>query len=120
MCDTNCMPLSSSDRIAAVIVTHKRRDLLANSLNIVASQTLAPEWVVVVDNGNEPEVKDLVESICAESPTSPPPLYLPSQHNLGGAGGFAYGFLTALALGADAIFCADDDGRPENTSLFYT
>jgi len=67
------MSLSSSDRIAAVIVTHKRRDLLANSLHIVASQTLAPEWVVVVDNGNEPEVKDLVESVCADSPTSPTP-----------------------------------------------
>ncbi len=120
MCDTNRMSLSSSDRIAAVIVTHKRRDLLANSLHIVASQTLAPEWVVVVDNGNEPEVKDLVESVCADSPTSPAPVYLPSQHNLGGAGGFAYGFLTALALGAGAIFCADDDGRPENTEVLAT
>ena len=120
MCDTDGMPLSSTDRIAAVIVTHKRRELLAQSLHIVAGQSLAPEWVVVVDNGNEPEVKDLLEKVCAESPGSPSPVYVPSEHNLGGAGGFAYGFLTALARGADAVFCADDDGRPENTEVLAT
>ena len=41
-----------------------------------------------------------------------PATYLPSQRNLGGAGGFALGMLHALALGADWVWCADDDGRP--------
>ena len=47
-------------------------------------------------------------------------VYLPSATNLGGAGGFAYGFLQALALGAEAVWCADDDGRPENTEVLAT
>ena len=37
---------------------------------------------------------------------------LPSETNLGGAGGYAYGVLTARALGADWVWLADDDGRP--------
>ena len=43
-----------------------------------------------------------------------------SRTNLGGAGGFAYGFLTALALGAEAIWCADDDGRPADAHVLET
>ena len=50
----------------------------------------------------------------------PRPMYLPSRTNLGGAGGFALGFLAALALGADAIWCADDDGRPADENVLAT
>ena len=47
-------------------------------------------------------------------------MYLPSRTNLGGGGGFALGFLAALALGADAIWCADDDGRPADENVLAT
>ncbi|OFS18277.1 glycosyltransferase family 2 protein [Corynebacterium sp. HMSC27B11] len=50
----------------------------------------------------------------------PRPMYLPSRTNLGGGGGFALGFLAALALGADAIWCADDDGRPADENVLAT
>lgn len=50
----------------------------------------------------------------------PRPMYLPSRTNLGGAGGFALGFLAALALGADTIWCADDDGRPADENVLAT
>ncbi|RNE48220.1 glycosyltransferase [Corynebacterium alimapuense] len=99
--------LSRSGSTAAVIVTHKRVDLLRASLEQVVNQTHPVDWVVVVDNGCEDEVQSLVAELAGERA-----VYLPSRTNLGGAGGFAYGFLTALALGADAIWCADDDGRP--------
>ena len=45
---------------------------------------------------------------------------MPSKRNLGGAGGFADGFLHALALGADAVWCADDDGSPEGPEVLAT
>lgn len=99
--------LRATDRVAAVIVTHQRPELLRRSLGIVAAQTKPVEHIIVVDNGSQPEVAELVGSIAGERG-----VYLPSATNLGGAGGFAYGFLTALALGADAIWCADDDGQP--------
>ena len=99
--------LSPAGETAAVIVTHQRVELLRASLEQVVNQTHPVQWVIVVDNGAEDQVRDLLEELAGDRA-----VYLPSRTNLGGAGGFAYGFLHALALGADAIWCADDDGRP--------
>ncbi|WP_099298486.1 galactofuranosyltransferase GlfT1 [Corynebacterium dentalis] len=110
------MPIQRSDSIAAVIVTHNRADLLAASLEQVALQEGASvSHIIVVDNGADPQVEQLVSRIAGERAA-----YLPSRTNLGGAGGFAYGFLTALSLGADAIWCADDDGRPADHHVLAT
>ena len=107
--------LKADSRVAAVIVTHKRVDLLRASLDVVANQTRPVEWVIVVDNGCEDAVRDLLNDVAGDRG-----VYLPSATNLGGAGGFAYGFLHALALGAEAVWCADDDGRPEGTEVLAT
>lgn len=97
--------------IVAVVVTHKRRELLAESLKAVASQSRQVDHLIVVDNGNEPEVEQLVQEQSLET------TYLGSAHNLGGAGGFALGILHALTLGADWVWLADDDGRPEDDEV---
>ncbi|RZL74898.1 MAG: galactofuranosyl transferase, partial [Rhodococcus sp. (in: high G+C Gram-positive bacteria)] len=65
------------DRIIGVIVTHKRRELLALSLDVIGAQTRPLDHLVVVDNANEPAVRELVDS------TALPTTYLGSQHNLG-------------------------------------
>ncbi|OFT33380.1 glycosyl transferase [Corynebacterium sp. HMSC08A12] len=110
------MPLSRKDTVAAVIVTHNRVELLEASLRQVANQEGAEvAHVVVVDNGNDPAVRELVEAVCGSRAH-----YVGSATNLGGAGGFALGFLTALSLGADAIWCADDDGRPADAHVLAT
>ncbi|MEV6711881.1 glycosyltransferase family 2 protein [Lentzea sp. NPDC051208] len=92
--------------VVAVVVTRHRRELLAESLKALATQTRVPDHLVVVDNGPDQPVGDLVEQ--CPLPTT----YLPSHRNLGGAGGFALGILHALSLGADWVWLADDDGRP--------
>lgn len=104
--------LNPAGTTAAVIVTHHRVEMLRASLEKVATQTHRVEWIIVVDNGAEDAVQDLVTEVAGERA-----VYIPSLTNLGGAGGFALGFLTALSLGADAIWCADDDGRPANTGV---
>lgn len=109
------MPLRRTDSVAAVIVTHNRVELLEDSLRQVAAQTTPVEWIIVVDNGADPAVEALVSGVAGERGH-----YLASRTNLGGAGGFALGFLTALRLGADAIWCADDDGRPEGPNVLAT
>ena len=110
------MPLSRKDTVAAVIVTHNRVELLEASLRQVANQEGAEvAHVVIVDNGNDPAVRELVEAVCGSRAH-----YVGSATNLGGAGGFALGFLTALSLGADAIWCADDDGRPADAHVLAT
>ncbi|MFF0816185.1 glycosyltransferase [Rhodococcus sp. NPDC003318] len=100
--------------IIGVVVTHRRRELLAASLQVLTSQTRPLDHLIVVDNAAEDEVRDLVEA--ANIPTT----YLGSKHNLGGAGGFALGMLHALALGADWVWLADDDGRPDGPAVLAT
>ncbi|HET8594710.1 MAG TPA: glycosyltransferase [Intrasporangium sp.] len=92
--------------VVCVIVTRHRAALLERCLSAVARQSRRPDRVVVVDNGCEAETAT-VTSRCGL-----PHTYLPSRLNLGGAGGFAYGILAALAMGADWVWLADDDGRP--------
>ena len=110
----------NTHRTAAIVVTHNRLAELHGSLDLLIRQTHQPEWLVIVDNGNDPQVKALAESKIADAQAhgSAPELhYIGSATNLGGAGGFALGMLTALTLGADWIWCADDDGRPEDTCV---
>ncbi len=100
--------------ICAVVVTHRRVEELAKSLEAVTAQTRAPDHLIVVDNDNDTRVAELV----AGQPV--PTTYLGSRRNLGGAGGFALGMLHALALGADWVWLADDDGRPADSEVLGT
>lgn len=97
--------------VVAVVVTHNRAELLAKSLDVLGGQSRPVDLIIVVDNANQSEVAELVD----RQPV--PTLYLPSEFNLGGAGGFALGMLTALAYGADWVWLADDDGRPEGPEV---
>lgn len=97
--------------VVAVVVTRHRRDLLADSLKVIAAQSRPVDHLVVVDNGPDRPAREVVE----EFPL--PHTYLPSHRNLGGAGGFALGMLHALSLGADWVWLADDDGRPADESV---
>lgn len=101
-------------RVIAVIVTHHRRDLLAKSLAVIVEQTRQPDHLVVVDNGPDEPARDIVD----DCPV--PSTYLPSQRNLGGAGGYALGMLYALAIGAQWVWLADDDGRPADVRVLQT
>jgi rhamnopyranosyl-N-acetylglucosaminyl-diphospho-decaprenol beta-1,3/1,4-galactofuranosyltransferase len=103
-----------TESVYAVLVTHRRPDELAKSLDAVSAQTRTPDHLVVVDNDDDERVRDLV----AGQPV--PTTYLGSRRNLGGAGGFALGMLHALALGADWLWLADDDGRPFDSAVLAT
>ncbi|MGH3639133.1 MAG: galactofuranosyltransferase GlfT1 [Mycobacterium sp.] len=103
-----------SESVCAVVVTHRRVAELAQSLDAVTSQTCAPDHLIVVDNDDDERVRELV----AAQPI--PSTYVGSRRNLGGAGGFALGVLQALALGADWVWLADDDGRPADSEVLGT
>lgn len=103
-----------NERVIAVVVTRHRSELLERSLAAIGAQQRPVDHVVVVDNGIDRPARDVVES------AGLPFTYLPSERNLGGAGGFALGMLHALALGADWVWCADDDGRPGDDAVLGT
>jgi rhamnopyranosyl-N-acetylglucosaminyl-diphospho-decaprenol beta-1,3/1,4-galactofuranosyltransferase len=100
-----------SDTVCAVVVTHRRPDELAKSLEAVSAQTRTPDHLIVVDNDNDPRVAELVSNQPIVT------TYIGSRRNLGGAGGFALGMLHGLALGADWVWLADDDGRPADSEV---
>ena len=97
--------------VVGVVCTRHRRELLADSLKIIAAQTRPVDHLVVVDNGPDDSAREVVENYPL------PHTYLPSHRNLGGAGGFALGMLHALSLGADWVWLADDDGRPADENV---
>lgn len=100
--------------IVAVVVTRHRAELLSTALKAIAEQTRPPDHLVVVDNGPDQPAVDVV-NMCPL-----PSTYLPSERNLGGAGGFALGMLYALSLGAEWVWCGDDDGRPADEQVLET
>jgi rhamnopyranosyl-N-acetylglucosaminyl-diphospho-decaprenol beta-1,3/1,4-galactofuranosyltransferase len=100
--------------VVAVVVTRHRADLLVDSLGAIAKQTRPVARIVVVDNGPDRPAREVVAA-CGV-----PADYLPSWHNLGGAGGFALGMLHALALGADWLWLADDDGHAADENVLGT
>ena len=103
-----------SEVICAVVVTHQRLDELARSLDRLVTQSRPPDHLIVVDNAHDGRVRALVTN----QPV--PSTYLGSRRNLGGAGGFALGMLHALALGADWVWLADDDGHPQDAQVLAT
>lgn len=103
----------SAVSIAAVIVTMNRPRDLERLLVALSRQSVAVSTIVVVDNG----LLDATRVVIAGFPGT---LYIRSQRNLGGAGGFALGILHALAQGANAVWLMDDDGYPESDECLAT
>jgi rhamnopyranosyl-N-acetylglucosaminyl-diphospho-decaprenol beta-1,3/1,4-galactofuranosyltransferase len=103
-----------TESVYVVLVTHRRLDELTKTLDVLTAQNRTPDHLIVVDNDHDERVRDLV----AGQPLAT--TYLASRRNLGGAGGFALGMLHALALGAEWVWCADDDGRPQDPTVLET
>ena len=101
--------MNASNRVVAVVVTHNRLGLLKGCLERVRGQSRKPEAVVVVDNGSTDGT--------AEWLAGQPDLAVLRQENQGSAGGQASGIKKACAMGADWIWCMDDDTRPERECL---
>ena len=107
-----------TETVYAVLVTHRRPDELAKSLEALSAQSRTPDHIVVVDNDFPNDPDERVRDLVAGQPVAT--TYLGSRRNLGGAGGFALGMLHALALGADWLWLADDDGRPQDSGVLAT
>jgi rhamnopyranosyl-N-acetylglucosaminyl-diphospho-decaprenol beta-1,3/1,4-galactofuranosyltransferase len=97
------------DRVAAVIVTYNRKDLLARCLEAVGDQTLPCDHVFVIDNASTDGTSELL----AEKSSSVDSLeHVRLPTNTGSAGGFHEGLKRAHQAGYDWIWMMDDDGRP--------
>ena len=103
--------LAPAPRVAAVVVTWNRRDLLMEALAAVTGQDPAPDQVIVIDNAStDGSAAAVREQFPAVSLTE-------LAENTGGAGGFACALALALARGADLVWLMDDDTVPEPGAL---
>ena len=94
-------------RIAAVVVTHNRLEMLQRLVKVLVDVPELDE-VLVVDNASTDGTGEWLASV--EDGTV---LARTLEHNSGGAGGFHDGLAWAVERGADLVWLMDDDGTPQ-------
>ncbi len=97
-----------SERVAVVVVTYNRADLLVGMLDGLASQSRAPEAVIVIDNASSDHTRQVLD----DYDRLPGLTAIHLAENTGGAGGFHRGVATAYDQGFDRIWLMDDDVVP--------
>jgi len=102
-------------RVAAVLVTHNRPQLLLQALAALRAQTRPLDAIYIVDNGSDPPCTPGGTGGIGVPGRPDEVTLLRSSVNLGGAGGFAMGMAHAFAAGHDWIWLLDDDAmaRPD-------
>lgn len=109
------------EKLAIVVVTYKRQQLLATLFESIEKLTVAPWRIIVVDNEHSDKTHGMVEEFNAKltaqwgttvadlSGNENRVVYAPQTDNLGGAGGFSAGVKKAYELGAEWFWVMDDD-----------
>lgn len=99
-------------RIAAVVVTYNRKDLLCRCLRALEAQREPRLDILVFDNASTDGTQEAVQALAV-----PQVCYWNTGKNLGGAGGFAYGIHAAVRAGYSYLWVMDDDTIPEPGAL---
>ncbi|MGB4964562.1 MAG: glycosyltransferase, partial [Fusicatenibacter saccharivorans] len=101
------------EKLAIVVVTYKRQQLLATLFESIEKLTVAPWRIVVVDNEHSDATQGMVDdfreavtaqwgnTIADQSGNESRVVYAPQSDNLGGAGGFSAGVKKAYELGSE-------------------
>jgi rhamnopyranosyl-N-acetylglucosaminyl-diphospho-decaprenol beta-1,3/1,4-galactofuranosyltransferase len=97
-------------RVAAVVVTYNRPQLLQQVVAALHGQTRPVDRIFIIDNGSDETTRTVVAQLGDV-------VVLRSEVNLGGAGGFALGVDTAHKAGFDWIWLMDDDAIPRPQAL---
>ena len=106
------MTESLCPKVAAVVVTFNRHELLLRTLESIASQTTKVDTVVVVDNAADPELRSLVTG------AHPKAIYIGAAENLGPGGGFGIGLRRArTSVETQWYWMLDDDSPPAGNAL---
>jgi len=88
--------------IHVVIVTYNRLDKLKHTLECYDRQTYPPQEIIVVDNHSSAKTAEYLEDWSPQN-SDISKIVITTEHNLGGAGGFAIGMQEALKHGAEWI-----------------
>lgn len=102
--------MGSASRVAAVVVTYNRKDLLKDCLLALLTQTYPLEQIFVIDNASTDGTQDSLgeAGILSNAKIK----YCRLAQNTGGAGGFSEGLKQAHEVGYDWYWIMDDDATP--------
>ena len=100
-------------KVAAVIVTYNRKDLLLECINAILAQKKSVPDIIVIDNDSSDGTGETLQAFVGNGSV----IYFNTGSNLGGAGGFQYGIRKAVELGYDYLWIMDDDCIPSSTAL---
>ena len=118
---SNNLAPSPIPRLALVVVTYKRQQLLGKLFDSIFALDPVPWRIVIVDNENSPQTAEMVRAFNARLDASwgnadvddegnrEHVVYAPQAENGGGAGGFSAGVERAYELGAQWFWLMDDD-----------
>lgn len=100
------MPANTKEKVAAVVVTYNRKDLLKECINSLKNQTLKLDKIFIIDNASTDGTEAILKKNFLNSPSLE---YVKLPSNLGGSWGFYKGLKTAYEAGYDWFWCMDDD-----------
>jgi len=98
--------------VVAVIVTYNRKELLGKVIDAVANQSYPLKKILIIDNNSSDGTKESVTSKLSSVVE-----YINTGGNLGGAGGFHFGFKEAEKHSYDYLWLMDDDLMPAHDCL---
>lgn len=107
-------------KIACVVVTYNRKEILRHCLDAVVKQSYKPATVYIVDNASTDGTKVAVTDWGFYNTVNNgiQYQYIQNNNNEGGAGGFYRGMKCAMENGDfEAIWVMDDDGEPDALCL---
>lgn len=108
-------PASAYPSIAAVVVTYNRKELLAECLGALLSQSKSLDRIFIIDQASADGTAEMLqESGYLKQPSI---VYSRSEKNTGGAGGFQRGVELAYTAGSDWIWLMDDDAIADSNAL---
>lgn len=105
----------SSDRVAAVVVTYNRKDLLLECLSAILGQSFPICKLIIIDNASTDGTrtalaqKGFLDNVLID--------YHLMSSNTGGAGGFYEGMVLASQTDCSWIWLMDDDTIPSKSCL---
>lgn len=104
--------------VVAVVVTYNRVNYLDKVIQSILSQTVVPKKIVIVDNNSSDGTSEFVaRNIVEWNCNGEVVIYRNTGENLGGAGGFDFGFNMAKRFDFDYLWLMDDDLLPDPNCL---
>lgn len=100
-------------KVAAVIVTYNRKELLKENIEALLEQNYSDFDIFVIDNASTDGTKEYIYNFIQEEKI----IYENTNKNIGGAGGFNFGLRKVTELGYEYAWIMDDDTIPKKDSL---